>query len=92
MIHAKQEEQHYFADVMFPEGTEVHKIICEEHQQGEEVLSVLNTLASVDAVWGALESSAAKVVRHFLQNERKVSGKNNHTKAYWNLKSKKTNN
>jgi len=55
------------------------------------VLSILTTVEKIEVVWGALESSAAKRVRHYLRNERQVTGKNNHAKAYWNLKPKHVN-
>lgn len=86
LISAKRDEQRYFEEVTLPAGTKVHRVTCEEHLQGESVLSVLKTLGDIDVTWGALESSAAKIVRHYLRNERQVSGKSNHTKAYWKLK------
>ncbi|SON48946.1 siderophore-interacting protein [Vibrio tapetis] len=89
LVSAKATDQSYFSGDAFPENSSVHRVVCAENEQGEKVLTILKALEQIDVVWAALESSAAKAIRHYLRNERNVSGKNNHTKAYWNLKPRK---
>jgi len=91
LISAKKDEQNYFSEETLPQSAQVHRVVCSEQEQAKEVLSILATVEKIEVVWGALESSAAKRVRHYLRNERQVTGKNNHTKAYWNLKPKHVN-
>lgn len=85
IISSHQEEQGYFSQKMFPINSRVFNIICSENDQSSAVLSVLKECKKVDVIWAALESSSAKEIRHYLRNERKIRGKNNHTKAYWKL-------
>ncbi|MEP3348661.1 MAG: SIP domain-containing protein [Marinomonas sp.] len=90
LISSMEAEQAYFDydKVSLPEGR-VHRIVCMPEQQAEKVLAVVQELDSVDVVWAACEAKAAKEIRHFLRNKRQLSGKPNHTKAYWKLKSDK---
>ncbi|MGX9419417.1 siderophore-interacting protein [Vibrio sp. WJH972] len=90
LVSANKEEQGYFVKESFPPGSLVYRVICHPSQQGDKALEILKTLGSIDVVWGALESSSAKQVRHYLRNERLINGKNNHIKAYWDLKSRKS--
>lgn len=89
LLSAAQEEQRYFEDSMFPQNSQVHRVICPAEKQAEEVLLLLQPMGTIDAVWAAFESESAKKVRHYLRNTRKIVGKNNHTKAYWKLTAKK---
>lgn len=78
----------YFATYPFPEKTDIRKITGTVEQQGQKTIELLSTLTDVDQVWGALENNAAKQVRHYFRNERKLTGKNNHIKGYWRLDKK----
>lgn len=91
LISSAKEEQAYFDldKIPLPEH-KVHRIVCLPEQQAEKVLAVVQELNSVDVVWAACEAKAAKEIRHFLRNKRQLSGKTNHTKAYWKLKSDKS--
>lgn len=91
VISSKIAEQYYFTEQELPQCATIHKIICDEGEQADAILPVLAEIENIEVVWAALESSAAKKVRHYLRNERQISGKNNHTKAYWNLKPKHLN-
>lgn len=51
-------------------------------------MELLKKFTQLDQVWGALENNAAKQIRHYFRNERKLSGKNNHIKGYWRLDQK----
>lgn len=88
VISSKKAEQCYFTEQDLPTGSEIHRVICAEVDQADAVLPVLAEIENIEVVWAALESSAAKKVRHYLRNERQIQGRNNHTKAYWNLKPK----
>lgn len=88
VVSAKAQEQQYFRDDMLPVGAQLHRVVCSEQQQARHVLEILRQVGRIDGVWAALESTSAKEIRHYLRNERGVSGKHNHTKAYWHLKSK----
>ena len=83
-------EQAYFEKdgVVLPEG-QVHQLICPPQQQAEQALEIIQKLTSIDVVWAACEAQAAKEIRHYIRNERKIEGKKNHTKAYWSLKTKR---
>ncbi|MDB4837197.1 SIP domain-containing protein [Marinomonas sp.] len=90
LISSEQDEKSYFEQDNIPlsEG-QVHHLVCTPEQQSIEVLSIIKELGEIDVVWGACEAKAAKDIRHHLRNERKITGRNNHTKAYWNLKTKR---
>ncbi|MBJ7538097.1 siderophore-interacting protein [Marinomonas transparens] len=90
LISAAEEEQDYFTGEMMPHDSQVHRVVCSAEKQADDVLAILRQIEKIDVVWAAFESDSAKKVRHFLRNERQVMGKNNHTKAYWNLKSKRS--
>lgn len=89
LLSENETEQAYFSHTDFPHDAQVERIVCPAQQQGESVLSALDKITDIDAVWAAFESDSAKQVRHFLRNERQVMGRNNHTKAYWRLQSKR---
>ena len=78
----------YFATYRFPEKTDIRKITVAVEQQGQKTIELLSTFTHLDQVWGALENNAAKQVRHYFRNERKLTGKNNHIKGYWRLEKK----
>ncbi|WP_261842191.1 siderophore-interacting protein [Aliamphritea ceti] len=86
IICTSADEQSYFDEVELPENTKMHKIICPAEQQAEEALSILKHLNSLDVVWAALEAEAAKTIRRYFRNDRNISGKHNHTKGYWRLR------
>lgn len=85
----QRDEQSYFHDIDLPEGSIIEAIVCPAEQQALSVLPVLKKIDEIDVVWGAMESGAAKCIRHYLRNERKIKGKHNHMKAYWNIQSKR---
>ncbi|WP_432452575.1 SIP domain-containing protein [Agarivorans sp. QJM3NY_29] len=87
ILSANKEQQNYFSEDSLPRGAQLHRVVCAEQEQATEVLRILRSLDNIDAVWAALESSSATKVRHYLRNQRHIKGKNNHTKAYWKLKS-----
>ena len=89
LISASQDEQQYFQDGLLPQNAHVHRVVCPADKQADYVLDILEPIKNIDVVWAALESESAKKVRHFLRNERQVMGKNNHTKTYWILNSKR---
>lgn len=89
LLSAAQAEQKYFSGDMLPEGSVLQRIVCPVDMQADKVLERLESLERIDAIWAALESDSAKRVRHYLRNTRHIVGKNNHTKAYWNLKNKR---
>lgn len=89
LVSSHQNEQAYFTAEQFPQGSDIHTVVCPATEQGNQVLTILTQLDHIEVVWAALESESAKQIRHYLRNERKVMGKNNHTKAYWSLKSKR---
>ncbi|TXR53177.1 siderophore-interacting protein [Reinekea thalattae] len=85
-ISSKSTEQSYFDSIVLPEGTQIHNIICTPQDQAEEVISTIEKIKNIDAVWAAFESVSAKKVRHYLRNKRALPGKNNNVKAYWRIK------
>ncbi|WP_230655811.1 siderophore-interacting protein [Psychrobacter sp. I-STPA10] len=101
VISSDKEEQSYFVENHFAENSSVngigqnlpenlksisiHRIICPNTEQGKQVIEVLKTLDNIEVSWGALENNGAKQVRHYLRNERKLTGKNNRIKGYWRL-------
>lgn len=88
IISAKEDEQNYFEDSMMPQGTKLHRVTCPAEKQGDEVLALLADLQNIDVAWAAFESESAKQVRRYLRNDRQVMGRMNHTKGYWQLKTK----
>lgn len=86
VISAAACEQDYFPEQAFAPGTVVHRIVCAASEQAEQVIQVLQSLAAIEAVWGALENEAAKTVRRYLRNERALAGKYSHLKGYWKHK------
>lgn len=89
LLTAEASEQDYFDRSSFPEGSHVKRIICSPEQQGAKVIQYLSGVLKIESVWAALEAESAKSIRHYLRNERHLLGKQNHTKAYWSLKSKR---
>lgn len=89
LLSSSQSEQQYFSESDFPKGTQVHRVVCEPGKQSDEVMAILAKIETIESVWAAFESESAKKIRHYLRNSRQVVGKNNHTKAYWNMKSKR---
>lgn len=86
IVSANDDEQDYFHSGLFPENTEIHRVVCAVDEQGEKVIDVLRSVEHIDAVWGALESDAAKTIRHYLRNQRGLEGKKSHLKGYWKIK------
>lgn len=78
----------YFDDFCFPQNSNIQKITGSVHEQGSQTVELLKKITQLDQVWGALENNAAKQIRHYFRNERKLSGKNNHIKGYWRLDQK----
>lgn len=66
-----------------PKGAHVHRIVGHYSEQGTKTIEILKNIENIEASWGALENNAAKIVRHYLRNERELSGKQNHIKGYW---------
>lgn len=89
VISESENEQCYFEENHLLGVSQTHRVICSPENQGSRVLEIIKKIADIDVVWAAFESESAKVVRHYLRNNRKIIGKNNHTKAYWNIKSKR---
>ncbi|REL28879.1 siderophore-interacting protein [Thalassotalea euphylliae] len=85
VISTDQAEQPYFSDEQLRACSKYHRLVCPPTEQGQRVIGLVQQLTNIDVVWGALESSAAKSVRHYLRNERGITGRNNHTKGYWHL-------
>ncbi|AWT49160.1 siderophore-interacting protein [Psychrobacter sp. YP14] len=83
ILSQQASEQDYFDDTDFPEGAIVHRITSPYEEQGIKTVEILKDIETIDGVWGAFENKSCKVVRHYLRNERGLSGKNNHIKAYW---------
>lgn len=82
-------EQAYADTLDKPAGCRLIPVVCTPEQQGDEVIRILKNIADIDGVWGAMESDSARQIRHYLRNERKLTGKNNHLKAYWRLHTEK---
>lgn len=78
----------YFDDFSFPENSNLQKITRSVNEQGSQTVELLKTFTQLDQVWGALENNAAKQIRHYFRNERKLAGRNNHIKGYWRLDQK----
>ena len=89
LLSTMEDEQSYFTKDILPQNAQVHRVICSAEKQADNILAILEQIETIDVVWAAFESESAKKVRHFLRNNRHVLGKNNHTKAYWNLKLKR---
>lgn len=87
LLCVSEDELEYFASTVFPEGSFIHKVVCAAEHQAAEVLSLIEKMDGIESAWGAFESESAKKVRHYLRNHKKIIGKNNHVKAYWNAKS-----
>lgn len=88
ILSAKSAEQDYIEDALLPEGSQVHRLVCDANKQADEILPILAKLETVDVAWAAFESESAKKVRRYLRNDRNIIGRDNHTKAYWQLKSR----
>lgn len=89
LLSSDKADQAYFDGFNFPEGSQVHQLVCTPENQATEILALIEKLESIQVVWGAFEAESAKKVRHYLRNERQVMGKDNHTKTYWILNSKR---
>lgn len=89
LLSSAEDDQRYFDESQLPSNASLHRIICSADKQGDEVLKILEKIEHIEVVWAAFESESAKKVRHYLRNQRQIIGKNNHTKAYWSLKSKR---
>lgn len=89
VISETEDDQHYFEGSGLLQLGQAYRVICSPENQADEVLAIVKQIETIDVSWGAFESESAKAVRHYLRNERKIVGKNNHTKAYWSLKSKR---
>jgi NADPH-dependent ferric siderophore reductase len=85
LISKDEDDFKYFEEFKFPENTKVKYIVGTHETYASEVLQFINDLSVVEAVWGAMENNTAKKIRHYLRNERKVIGKNNHIKGYWRM-------
>lgn len=85
VVGTAREDTSYFDDFSFPEGTRLHIVTASCEEQGDRVVEHLKTISRIDVSWGALENEAAKTIRHYLRNERKLSGEHNRVKAYWRL-------
>lgn len=79
-------EQTYFDGYAFPEGSTTQHIVCSNKEQSQVVIDAIRECSTIDNAWGAFERSAAKQVRHFLRQERNVTGKSNRIKGYWSIK------
>lgn len=88
LLCADEQDLEYFQSYTFPESTIVKKVIGAVEEQGQQTIEILKIFIEVDNVWGALENNAAKQIRHYLRNERKLAGRNNHIKGYWRLQTK----
>jgi NADPH-dependent ferric siderophore reductase len=82
-------EQDYFHDTQIPAGTVIHKVVCSAQEQADKVIPILAAIKQIDVAWSACESESAKKIRHYLRNERQVTGRQNHSKGYWHLNSKR---
>ncbi len=89
IISESEDEQSYFENKDLLVADQVHRVICPPEIQSTRILAIIRQITDIDVVWAAFESESAKTVRHYLRNQRQIAGKNNHTKAYWNLKSKR---
>jgi NADPH-dependent ferric siderophore reductase len=85
VVSHSEAEQTYFDDVMFPGGTSLERIVCNTIEQGLHVRKELEKITDFDAVWGAMEASSSKQVRHYVRNERKLKSSHNLVKPYWRL-------
>lgn len=85
LLCTDQADFEYFNHYTFPPETILKKIHGDVLHQAQHVIEVLQQIEHIDNAWGALESDAAKKIRHFLRNEKHLLGKNNHIKGYWRL-------
>lgn len=81
-ISHHEAEQHYFDDIALPSGTIVHRLRYHQHL-ANDIIALLDNLAQIDTVWGALENETAKAVRHHLRKNNQLDGRHNRIKAYW---------
>lgn len=85
LLCADEQDLDYFKTYRFPENAIIKKVIGSVENQGVQTIEVLREHEKLENVWGALENNAAKQIRHYFRNERKLAGKNNHIKGYWRL-------
>ncbi len=83
ILSSKASEQDYFKQQRLPANTQITYLIGEHTQHGLQVTEKLQEIAQIDGAWGALEHNAAKIIRHYLRNERQLTGKQNRIKSYW---------
>lgn len=83
ILSQQDSEQGYFSDADMPQGSTLHRLVASVATQAEQSIDILKMIDNIEAVWGALENKQAKAIRHYLRNERALSGKQNHLKGYW---------
>lgn len=83
ILSQKESEQSYFKNEDFPKDSIIHRIVAPVAIQAQQVIQVIEGIETIDSTWGALENKQAKAIRHYLRNERGLTGKQNHIKSYW---------
>lgn len=86
IVSQQQSEQDYFSEKYeneLPANVTIHRVVKPVAYQTEAILKVIENIDNIDGVWGALENNCAKHIRHYLRNQRGLSGKVNHVKGYW---------
>ncbi|WP_411036359.1 SIP domain-containing protein [Shinella sp. BYT-45] len=85
LISRSEAEQDYVDASLIPEDSQVYRIVADGEERKERVEALLRTLGPLDAAWGALEHSDAKMVRVFLRTRHSLAASNNRVRGYWKL-------
>lgn len=86
IISSNDDNQAYFPSDLLPAAGKVRRVICAVDGQGEKVIELLEKIAPVDAVWGAMEADVAALIRHYLRDQRGLTGRQNYLRGYWKLR------
>lgn len=88
LISRSPAEQDYIEASLIPEKSQVHRVVSDGEERMRRIEALLPALGSLDAAWGALEESDAKMVRTFLRTHHSFEAGNNRVRGYWKQETK----
>lgn len=84
-IMQNEADQDYISEHHLPAGTIIHRIYQDNSSQSiaEQVIAKINTLPTITATWGALETGDAKQIKKYLRDHYQLESAQNRIKGYW---------
>lgn len=83
LISEAEAEQKYVSPDLFPNGSQVHRIVGESTKRRAKIDELLGALSDVDTAWGALEYHDSKHIRTFLRTQHLLNARSNRVRGYW---------